>query len=48
LKSEVKELIILKKEEIKKINNHKTQIEDYYDSILIILNLNANQKDIDN
>jgi hypothetical protein len=43
LRSEVKELAILEKEEIKKINTHRTQIEkDYSDSIWIVLNLNVN------
>jgi len=48
LRFEVKELAILKKEEIKEINTHKIQIEDYSNSIWIILNLNADQKDINN
>jgi len=42
LKSEVKELVILKKEEIKKTDTYKTQIKDYSDSIWIILNLDVN------
>jgi len=47
-KSEVKELAILEKKEIEKINTHRTQIEDYSNSIWIVLNLNADQEDIDN
>ncbi len=45
--SEVKELAILKKEEIKEIDTHKTQIENYSESIWIVLNLNADQEDVD-
>ena len=48
LRSEVKELIILEKEKIKEINIHEIQIKDYSDSIWTVLNLNADQKDIDN
>jgi len=47
-RSEVKKLAILKKEKIEKINTHKTQIEDYSDSIWTVLNLNVNQENIDN
>jgi len=48
-KSEVKELVILEKEVIEKINICKIQIEkDYSDSIWMILNLNVNQENIDN
>ena len=47
-RSEVKELVILEKEEIKEINIHKTQIEVYSDSIWTVLNLNVNQENIDN
>jgi uncharacterized protein YwgA len=47
-KSEVKELAILEKEEIKEINTHETQTEeDYSDSVWMHLNLNVNQEDID-
>ena len=42
LRSEVKELTILEKEEIKEINIHEIQIKDYSDSIWIVLNLNVN------
>ncbi len=42
-----KKLAILKKAEIKEINTHETQIEeDYSDSTWIVLNLNANSKDV--
>jgi len=47
-RSEVKELTILEKKEIEEINTHKTQIEDYNDSIWIVLNSDVNQEDIDN
>jgi len=33
LRFEVKELVILEKEEIEEINIHETQIKDYSDSI---------------
>jgi hypothetical protein len=43
LRSEVKELAILKKVEIEETNTYKTQIKkDYSDSIWIILNLDVN------
>jgi len=48
LRFEVKELAILEKEKIEKTDTHETQIEDYSDSIWIVLNLNADQEDIDN
>ncbi len=45
----LKELAILKKAKIKENNTHRTQIEeDYSDSIWIVLNLNANSKDVNN
>jgi len=47
-KSEVKELAILEKEEIEETNTHETQIEDYSNSIWIVLDLNADQENIDN
>ena len=40
--SEVKKLAILEKKEIKEINTHKTQIKDYSNSIITVLNLNVN------
>jgi len=44
-----KRLAILKKAKIEGINTHRTQIEeDYNDSIWIVLNLNANSKDVNN
>ncbi len=44
-----KRLAILKKVKIKEINTHRTQIEeDYSDSIWIVLNLNANSKNVNN
>jgi len=44
-----KRLTILKKVKIKEINTHETQVkEDYSDSIWIVLNLNANSKDVNN
>jgi len=46
-KSEVKELAILEKEEIKKTDTCRTQIKDYNNSIWIVLNLNVNQEDVD-
>jgi len=48
LRSEVKELAILEKEKIEKINTHRTQIKDYSNSIWIVLNSDVNQKDINN
>ncbi len=43
----LKKLAILKKAEIKETNTHGTQVEeDYSDSIWIVLNLNANSKDV--
>ena len=45
--SEVNELAILEKEKIEETDTHRTQIEDYSDSIWIVLNLNVNQEDID-
>jgi len=42
LRFEVKELTILEKEKIEETDTHKTQIEDYSDSIWIVLNLNVN------
>ena len=48
LRSEVKELAILEKEEIEETDTHKTQIEDYSDNIWTVLNLNVNQENIDN
>jgi len=42
LKSKIKELAILKKEEIKETDTYEIQIEDYSDSIWMILNLNVN------
>jgi len=48
LKFEVKELTILKKEEIEETDTHETQIEDYSNNIWIVLNLNVNQENIDN
>jgi len=45
--SEVKELAILEKEKIEETDTHETQIKDYSDSIWIVLNLNADQEDID-
>jgi len=46
--SKVKELAILETVEIKETDTCKTQIEkDYSDSIWMILNLNVNQKNID-
>jgi len=48
LRFEIKKLIILEKEKIKKTNTHRTQIKNYSNSIWIILNLNANQEDINN
>jgi len=48
LRFEVKELTILEKEKIEETNIHETQIEDYSDSIWIILNLNVNQENINN
>jgi len=45
----LKELVILKKAEIKETDTHKTQIkEDYNDSTWMALNLNADSKDVDN
>jgi len=44
-----KRLAILKKVEIKETDTHRTQIEeDYSDSIWIVLNLNADSKDVNN
>jgi len=44
---QLKKLAILKKAEIKETNTHETQIEeDYSNSIWIVLNLNANSKDV--
>ncbi len=46
---QLKGLAILKKAEIKEINTHETQMkEDYSNSIWIVLNLNANLKDVNN
>jgi len=46
---QLKKLAILKKAEIKETNTHRTQIEeDYSDNTWIVLNLNANSKDVDN
>ncbi len=46
---QLKELTILKKVKIKETNTHKTQIEeDYSNSTWIVLNLNANSKDVNN
>ncbi len=44
---QLKRLAILKKSEIKETNTHGTQIEeDYSNSIWIVLNLNADSKDV--
>ncbi len=46
---QLKRLAILKKAEIKETNTHKTQIEeDYSNSIWIVLNSDADSKDVDN
>ncbi len=46
---QLKRLTILKKAEIKEINTHETQVkEDYSNSIWIVLNLNANLKNVNN
>jgi len=45
----LKKLAILKKAEIKENNTHKTQVEeDYSDSIWIVLNSDADSKDVNN